>query len=433
MHARRGSHSEQLRTWLKGESSHAGADRWRSFQSSLIDEAQHTVAFTDQYGSSIVSGEPDLGNQQDEQHHPQHADNQQPDHHHHHQLLHQPVQPEQQQQQQDHYDALLLQQQLQQLQQQQQQPPPHTAPAGGRSKAFFSASASAGLPTILNQAQAKKGGGRGSHSSQAQPLTTAQQVTFRASDAAGGVAWKSWFAKQRNAFRSFAIKLQVATEEARCEQLRLSGGRSGGGGGRSSGSDGAAAAAAAGSAAGGDGALAADATAAASWAVKPTWGTTKLLVEHLHALAQAPGDVGQMQRFLNQEIFRCIFFDFAEAEVKQRVQLLQLQQQQEISSDNLGDEEVARIGTQRHVRKSVSGGDHSSSSVTVQVVPSACRRGYFEMVFELQSRLKRLQSRVRFFLIASNETQASTKQTVLRLVFTAWAAHVRACRWRVAM
>lgn len=151
----------------------------------------------------------------------------------------------------------------------------------------------------------------------------------------------------------------------------------------------------------------------------PTWETTKLLVEHLHALASAPGEFGEMQRFINQEVFRCIFFDFAAPANSDTAKPLQ-------SSGSSSDPAAP-------ARDDVGGGGdmvklNSAGGRTVKHRPIACRRAYFEMVFLLQARLARLQARVRFFLIASQETGSSSRKLGQRLVFNAWRAHTEKMR-----
>jgi hypothetical protein len=50
------------------------------------------------------------------------------------------------------------------------------------------------------------------------------------------------------------------------------------------------------------------------------------------------------------------------------------------------------------------------------------------MVFLLQSRLERLQTRVRFFLLASQEAGSTSRMLGLRFVFNAWRAHTERMR-----
>ena len=326
--------------------------------------------------------------------------------------------------------------------------------SNSRPKSFFSASptsTSGGLPTLLTQVRgeatdrprtspgfkygARLGTARSSTSKLLKKRRTAtpgsvysgvtqrssgnsvrslseirsSEVTFKVSDTAGGAMWKQWFKKQRTQFRSFAVRMEVAMEEARREQENVRSQQASSSDGHNTSQEGT------------------GQTAGSPTPFMPTWATTKLLVEHLHALASAPGEFGEMQRFINQELFRCIFFDFV-APVNSNKPNPHRQSCDptftpgSVNSRNQNIESAAAHGD--------VGGEMVKLSSASRAVhrPTACRRAYFEMVFLLQARLARLQARVRFFLIASQETGTSSRKLGQRLVFNAWRAHTEKMR-----
>ena len=272
-----------------------------------------------------------------------------------------------------------------------------------RPRSFFAASAGSGLPNIVDQARSKSPNTNGlgwrpstSNSvrfgnkrrykarSPSKPVyaggsrshTKLTDVTYKASDTAAGGAWKAWFKKQSSRFRSFAVKMQVAMEEARRSQQRSSPNPS-------SESD-------------------ALSTVAPSSTFLPSWTTTKLLVDHLHALGKAPGEFGEIQRYLNREIFRCIFFDFSTP---------------------------TPTPTGASSNQPENGDNQDAALASGNKGPNLpCRRTFFEMVFLLQARFKRLQAKVRFFLVASQETGDNSRKLGKRLVFNAWKAHTERMR-----
>ena len=126
---------------------------------------------------------------------------------------------------------------------------------------------------------------------------------------AGADAWKRWFQRHREAFRSLSLKMQVRLHEQ-----------------------------------------SAKAHDADEWGTrKPDRLTTQTVVRLLGDLSDAPGEMGQLQKMLNREILRCIFYDFRD-------------------------------------------GDYDGPG------PMRLRRTFYELVVFLEKRLKRMKARVRFFL-----------------------------------
>lgn len=182
---------------------------------------------------------------------------------------------------------------------------PTRLPSGSRKKvSFFSAGPEYGLPRLSDQIPRPT-----PHA--AAPSGSSNQIKEQrpnTSTGVGGEAWRRWFRRHREAFRSLAVRIQVCLQEQSTKLYH-------------------------------------DASDSGTTR-KPDRLTTQTLVRLLKDLSNAPGEMGQMQRTLNREILRCIFYDFSE--------------------DGAQD--------------------------------GPLRRSYHEIVFFLEKQLKRMRARVRFFL-----------------------------------
>ena len=93
-------------------------------------------------------------------------------------------------------------------------------------------------------------------------------------DDRGGDAWRRWFERHRENFRSLSVKMQVRLTEQSSKADAANG----------------------------------------TISRKPDRLTTQTVVQLLEDLSSAPGEMGKLQRALTREILRCIFYDFSDDE-----------------------------------------------------------------------------------------------------------------------
>ena len=183
---------------------------------------------------------------------------------------------------------------------------PRVATTGSRKKvSFVSAGPAYGLPRLsdqLSRAPPQTAPPSGS-------LNQIKEQRASAYDVGGDAYWKRWFESHREAFRSLSLKMQVRLHEQSAKAY----------------------------------------DAGESGTRKPDRLTTQTVVRLLGDLSDAPGEMGRLQRMLNREILRCIFYDFRDSDYDS--------------------------GGAMHLRRS-----------------------FYELVAFLEKRLKTMKARVRFFL-----------------------------------